>query len=123
MSQLFRFLLVGLVNTGFSYFIIFFMMYFFGLSPIASNMIGYSVGLFSSYILNRVITFKSRSKKFFEFTKFVLVFLVSYSVNLFTLYVLIQYTSVNEALAQIISGAVYVLCSYIMNKFIVYRVS
>jgi putative flippase GtrA len=120
-SQLFRYLLVGIVNTGFGYCIIFFMMYFFGINPIASNVTGYSFGLLSSYYLNRTITFKSRKKKLPEFTKFLLLFLVSYGLNLTTLLIIIKYTEINEGMAQLLSGAVFILCSYVLNRFVVYR--
>lgn len=122
MSQVFRYVLVGVFNTGIGYFVIFSLMYGMGLSPLYSNVVGYGVGLFFSYFLNRIYTFKSKQKKTSEFLLFVLFFLLAYGVNLIVLYILIYYAGVHEAVSQLLAGAVYIACSFLLQKFFVYSV-
>lgn len=97
-------------------------MYGMGLSPLYSNFVGYGVGLFFSYFLNRIYTFKSKQKKTSEFLLFVLFFLLAYGVNLIVLYILIYYAGVHEAVSQLLAGAVYIACSFLLQKFFVYSV-
>jgi putative flippase GtrA len=55
-----RYLLVGLLNTGLGYAIIFGCMYGLGLSPVLSNALGYGLGMSISYFLNRSFTFRAK---------------------------------------------------------------
>ena len=55
--QLFRFVLVGFVNTSVGLLCIWSTMYFLELSVAAANLIGYFIGIFLSYGLNRRWTF------------------------------------------------------------------
>lgn len=89
--------------------------------PILSNVIGYSAGLSLSYLLNRFFTFQSINKISTEFSKFLFVFIIAYGLNLFTLFFLIENNIVNAAYAQIISGIFYILASFILQKFFVFK--
>jgi putative flippase GtrA len=121
MPQILVFLIVGVLNTAFGYGVIFAAMYLAGLSPVASNVIGYSVGLIVSYVLHRTFTFKSASKSRTEPVKFLLVFLLAYLANLATLVLLIDHFGLHEALSQVGAGAVYVVSSFLFNKHYVFR--
>jgi putative flippase GtrA len=121
MSQFLRFLAVGVFNTAFGYCIIFACMYLAGLSAEVSNVIGYAVGLFTSYLLNRNFTFRSKRRHRGEIARFVVVFAIAYGANFIALIVLIRYLNVHEGLSQILAGVVYVAASYAMNKFYVFK--
>jgi putative flippase GtrA len=121
MSQFLRFLTVGVFNTVFGYCIIFACMYLGDLSAEVSNVIGYAVGLTTSYLLNRNYTFKSRQGRGGEIVRFVVVFAIAYAANFLTLILLIRELGVHEGVSQILAGAVYVAASYAMNKFYVFR--
>lgn len=121
MNQLFRFLLVGLFNTGFGFAVIFACMYLLGLGPVVSNVIGYCCGLVTSYLLNRSYTFRSSARGFGEPAKFLAVFGVSYLANVMTLVALIEVAGLHEGLSQILAGATYVGISFILNKYFVFR--
>lgn len=120
-KQFFRYLLVGAFNTVFGYAIIFGAMYLLGWSPVASNAVGYLIALLISFALNRSFTFKSTGKKFSELLRFIGVFVVAYGVNLAVLCVLLKFSLIHEAISQILAGFVYVVLSYVMNKFLVFR--
>lgn len=123
MNQFIRFILVGIVNSGLGYGIIFGCMYWVGLSPELSNVIGYMVGLVASYFIHRSYTFRSTQKRRTEFIYFVIVFLIAYFANLATLIVLVRAVGVHAGFSQVVAGAVYVSTSYLLNKYYVFRSS
>jgi putative flippase GtrA len=96
-------------------------MYLAGLDALISNILGYSFGLFFSYFLNRIFTFKSTQKKTAEFRLFVIFFLIAYGMNFLALYLLVNYTSLHQAVSQILAGVIYISFSFLLQKFIVYR--
>lgn len=121
MSQFVRYIIVGVLNTLLGYSIIFACMYLLGLSAVTSNVIGYGVGLIQSYFLNKNFTFNSDSKSKLEALRFLLVFLISYLSNLGALLFFIKVAGWNEAVAQVCSSVIYVLMSYLLNKYYVFR--
>lgn len=120
--QMLRFVLVGVVNTGLGYAVIFACMYLLNWGPVASNMAGYAVGLVASYLLNRTFTFRSAARPVQEILRFVGIFLLAYLANLATLVVLVRYIGLHEGAAQIVAGVVYFCLSFVLNKFYVFRV-
>jgi len=118
--QLLRFLVVGGLNTGLGYGIIFGGMYVLNLLPEASNILGYGFGLLVAYMLHRRFTFRSKGRHSKEFTGFLVVFAIAFALNFVTLYVLVRQLGIHEGVSQVISGAVYVLSSYIMNSQFVF---
>ncbi|HYD80936.1 MAG TPA: GtrA family protein [Paucimonas sp.] len=121
MNQFFRYILVGVMNSAVGYSVIFGCMYLAGLSPEASNIVGYAVALVVSYLLNRHYTFNSTQKRRSEITRFLAVFAVAYGLNFLALLALVYRLGVHEGASQIIAGVVYVAFSYLMNKYYVFR--
>lgn len=54
---------------------------FFRVSHEISNLIGYTVGIIFSYVMNKIFTFKGKK----EFIKFTLAMLTAYILNFITL--------------------------------------
>jgi putative flippase GtrA len=121
MKQLARFLFVGLFNTGFGYCIIFICMYALAFSPELSNVIGYAIGMVVSYGLNRNFTFRSKQRYAPEIRKFVLVFAVSYALNLTLLVFMTRHLHAEKGVSQITAGLAYVVASYLLSKFYAFR--
>lgn len=121
MKQFFRFLTVGVTNTILGYCIIFSCMYLANMSPQLSNITGYSIGLISSYILNKNYTFKSRQNRHHEIIKFLGVFIIAYVLNFLVLTMLIQFFCLHNGASQILAGLVYIGTSFTMNKYIVFN--
>ena len=121
MIQFLKFVVVGTLNTALGYAVIFACMYLLGLSAVLSNVTGYLFGLTISYVLNRSFTFKSTSKSTTEVVRFLFVFLIAYLANLGVLLALIRYAGMHEGVSQILAGAVYVVTSFLMNKYYVFR--
>lgn len=122
-TQFSRFLLVGVLNSLLGYLIIFGCMYVLKISPEVSNLIGYSVGLALSFVLNRTFTFRSSGKQSGELIRFLAVFTVAYGANLAVLYLLVRILLIHAGISQVIAGVVYVIFTYFMNKSFVFRQS
>lgn len=120
MEQFGRYLLVGGTITTIGYAAIFFCMYVLDWNPITSNMVVYGLGLAFSYWANRSYTFRSDGKKVPEAIKFLLVFAFCYSVNLVALTLFIS-NGVHPAISQVLAGGLYVLATFSVNKFFVFR--
>lgn len=122
-GQFSRFLTVGAFNTVLGYAVIFSAMYGLGFSPELSNAIGYAVGFAFSFVLSKVFTFRSVGKPSAELVRFLIVFLVAYSANLITLYILIHSLSFHEGFSQLLAGVIYILFSYLLNSRYVFTQS
>ena len=102
-----------------------------------SNFLGFVAGGCNSYLCNRIWNFKSHNKKRSEVVRFVVVFLVSYAVNLLVLettaYMLASAawcagftTWISQFMkptyfANIVANVVYVLVSFTLYKKWVFR--
>ena len=111
--------MVGIVNTLFGFSIIFLLM-FLGVGATLSNAIGYALGALLSYLLNKKYTFGGAKHSTLLALKFFSVLFIAYLLNLFTLQWLLE--SINPYLAQIGAAVVYTLSSFLLAKFIVFKV-
>ena len=121
MKELLRYLLVGGLNTVFGYSIIFVLMYLLSWSPQASNIAGYGAGFVFSYILHRIITFRSRNSKFPELARYLVVFGISFISNYSVLELSLRKLMLDPYVSQVVAGCIYILVSYGLNKMIVFR--
>lgn len=115
-----KYLIVGCLNSIIGYSAIFTCMYHFDMNPIMSNMIGTAIGLFFSYFLHRAYTFNSQKKKIPEVLKFIFSILLSYSLSLIALKIFIE-LSLNPGISQIFSGGLYIIISFLLNKYFVFN--
>ena len=79
-----RFAVVGLANTAVGLAVIYIAMFIFGLGNVAANLLGYSVGVLTSFVLNKRWTFGHRGETMPALSRFVLVIALAYSANIFT---------------------------------------
>jgi putative flippase GtrA len=114
--QLLSYAAVGVANTGVGYGVIFAAMYVLGWTPVASNVLGYAVGVVVSYALNRRFTFRSERASGREFLRFVAVLLVAYLANLATLIVLVDHVAIHPGAAQVVAGVVYFAVSFLLSR-------
>jgi putative flippase GtrA len=121
MKQFSRYVGVGIVNTLWSYCIIFALMYLAGLSPEASNAMGYGIGLVTSYALNRSYTFESANPKAPEFLRFIATFALAFAANFTALLLLVHMLRIHAGIAQVAAGVVYVITSYLCSRHFVFR--
>jgi putative flippase GtrA len=120
MKQIARFIIVGVVNTGLGYGIIFFCMYALMLNPILSNAIGYGVGFLISFTLNKNFTFESNGRSVTELGKFLFAFIVAYLLNLAALYLCLNTFELHGIPSQLIAGVIYIASSFLLSKHLVF---
>lgn len=118
-KRLIKFSLAGVVNTVVGYAVIAGCMWL-GVSPSLSNVAGYLVGLVISFLQSRYWVFESKGRIRDEWLKFIVVFLVSYAANFFTLRALLT-TSLNPYIAQLMACAVFTLVNFLLNSRFVFR--
>lgn len=114
------YLFIGIFNTILGYGIIFIFMNI-GIIPEISNLIGYLVAVFISYILNKKYNFKNKNSHQKDFPKFLLSMAIAYFSNLLTLIVSYRFLKIDEYLSQILSGVIYVVVGYILSKYFVFK--
>ena len=108
---------VGIANTVLGFSIVFLLM-FSGVSPIKSNVIGYTIGSILSYYLNSRYTFDAKNYNTKQVIKFFIVLLVAYFLNYLTLQWMLG--GANPYLAQLVSAIVYTLSSFLLMRSFVF---
>lgn len=117
----FRFVVVGVVNTAVGLGIIYGCKYFLDMNNVLANILGYAVGVTVSFVLNSSWTFEYRGPKLVAAARFLVVFLISYLVNLATVMGLIHLAGVNSYVAQAAGMPVYTVCFYLLSRFYAFR--
>jgi putative flippase GtrA len=110
-----RFCSVGVVNTLLGLTVIWSAMHWLGLSSTAANALGYAVGIFVSFILNRRWTFRSAAAGMGELPRWLLLSGVGYIANLTTL-TFIEALGANGYVAQLPAMATYTAVTYIGSR-------
>ena len=95
-------------------------MFYIGLIAELSNFIGYLVGFFISYFLNKKFNFKSTNSHKKDLPKFIISMGIAYIMNLIVLFITYRIFVINVYLSQILAGVVYVFVGYLMSKFWVF---
>ena len=119
-AYILRFATVGVVNTLVGYAVIFLCMYGLGLNPVISNIIGYGVGLITSFTLNRSYTFRSTAAVGPQVVRFLVFFAFAYLVNLGVLIGMTQYLGIGGGISQIVAGAAYSIVFFLLSHYFVF---
>jgi len=115
MMQFVKFGAVGILNTlitigAYS------LLVYFELNYIIANIMGYTLGVLNSYYWNKNWVFEAEQTQKHIFTKFVVVNLITLSLNTFILYVLVDDMDFNPFLSQIVATGAGLLFNFILNK-------
>jgi putative flippase GtrA len=112
-----RFAVVGVLNTLAGLLVIYTLKYVFATPDVAANLVGYAVGLTTSYTLNRRWTFAFRGPHRDAIGRFIVVTLVAYGANLALVCAAVSLFSVNSYVAQSVGVVPYTLVSYFGSRF------
>ena len=118
--QLKNFVLVGLLNTLIGYSIII-MFIFLKFDNYTSNFLGYIFGMIVSFFLHKNLTFQIKLFRYYQFSKYLFVFFVSYLLNLFILHILLSIIILNQYLSQLISIFCYSIFLFLNMKLFVFK--
>ncbi|MBB3944597.1 putative flippase GtrA [Rhizobium skierniewicense] len=86
----------------------------------SANVLGYLCGTIISFFLNRIITFKARDKIAQRFAIFLSVAAVGFTASVVMLWVLVDYMSVDEKIAKLLTLPVVVVIQFILNRRITF---
>ncbi|MCG5481017.1 MAG: GtrA family protein [Ensifer alkalisoli] len=109
--QAFRFVVVGLANTGFGYAVILVGL-FAGLGDIVANALGYAAGLVMSFTLNSRWTFRASASRA-AFARYLAVFLFCFGMNLAIVLSARQLGLVDNPVVHLFGISVYSIFFYV----------
>lgn len=120
-TTLVKYLVVGILNTFTGLLVIYFLKWQLDYDDITANILGYSVGITLSFILNKKWSFRHTGATVPSLIRFILVILVAYFSNLYTVIFLIEYLSANSYIAQAIGIIPYTLIGYLGSKLFAFK--
>ncbi|MFN2355896.1 MAG: GtrA family protein, partial [Desulfopila sp.] len=109
----------GVVNTIFGFFVIFIAMAL-GVPPVISNIVGYTVGFTSGFVLSKKFVFRSSGHFVGESIRYLVAFIVSFLFNLFVLYIALTYLEIHAVVSQIVAAVSYATLMYILTRIYVF---
>ena len=118
-----RFAIVGVLNTLIHLSILYFLTEYLHIYYILSSLIGFSLAVTNSFILNTIWTFKKniREKAGFRYTKFFVISTLAAVINLALLYLITEFLGVWYILSQIVATGFSLVVNFIGNKYWTYR--
>jgi putative flippase GtrA len=117
---IFRFVVVGVLNTAVGLGTIYAAKYFFSFKDVPANGLGYLVGLINSFLWNRNWTFSHSGSTVRTMARFVLVFAVAYLGNLVVMLTLISRFHLNTYLANALATIPYTVTFYLGSRYFVF---
>ncbi|NQV32311.1 MAG: GtrA family protein [Phycisphaeraceae bacterium] len=110
------------MNTAIHYGIFYVTYTYMGLYHLLASTLGFGFAVTNSYIVNKYWTFKTRgSKKRREFAKFIIVNLVTLSINLGSMALLVEQCGMDPRIAQLASIGLTLSINFLGNKFWTFR--
>ena len=116
LSELVKFGFVGIFNTIICICFIFLLMLWMEFNPYISNIIGYSIAVLNSYVMNKAWTFSSKKPLQATLPKFILIFFLCYAFQLMFLHICLQQLRIDDSLAQLLAMVIYTISSFVGHK-------
>ncbi|MDR0799590.1 MAG: GtrA family protein [Dysgonamonadaceae bacterium] len=130
LTELFKYGIVGVMNTLITAFVIWFLMHVVfqvdkanvsAMEITVSNVVGYIAGLINSFLWNRSWTFHSQSGWKSDSFRFIIAFLICYIPQLILVNVLNRYTPLSGYACQLIGIVFYTGANFLCNKYYTFR--
>lgn len=122
--EVFKFTMVGILNTLIDISVSFILNGFFGIYPVICHVIGYSCGTLNSFFLNKFFTFKNTGntqKSLLQFARFILINLISLSVTSFALKLLMEELLINFYFSKVLVTLLSLSLNFVGSKFWVFK--
>ena len=123
-EQGFKFLIVGVLNTGVDfglYFLLTRLLFASVDSTVLAKGISYAAGVINSYLWNRSWTFQTRDGSWKSFLPFVLVNLIGLGINAGTLWMGLHGVGLPEFLALMLATGATLIWNFTISKFVIFR--
>lgn len=118
LNQFLKFSLVGAMNTAIQYGVFFIAYQFLDLYHLLAVTIGFCFAVSNSYVINKRWTFKAKTvKKDHQLTKFMIINLVTLSLNLTSMALLVEHFNIDPRKAQLASIGLTLSINFAGNKF------
>ena len=122
LKQFIKFSLVGVLNTAIHYGIFYVAYTYMGLYHLLASTLGFSFAVTNSYFINKYWTFKTRGSNVqHEFAKFIIVNLITLSINLGSMALLVELCAMDPRIAQLASIGLTLSINFLGNKFWTFR--
>ena len=115
-KQLFKYSIVGIFNALIGLGIIFVLYNLFDINYIIANIVGYAFGLTNSFIWNKSWTFKSKKHYSKEILPFLIIFIISYIINLVVLIASVEIVVINPNISQLLAAGFYTAINFLLNR-------
>lgn len=120
-GTLFRYSLVGIINTLVGYAVFCLALFIFGFSPNYANALGYLIALVLAFFLNSVYVFSPVISLWRRILSFGVAFIIAFSMNQILLYVMVYSFYYPAQYSQIVSMIAYTAIFYILNRLFVFK--
>lgn len=111
-----RFVIIGGINTGSTYFIYLLLLNFLNYS--ISYTVSYLFGIVISYFLNTYVVFKEKiSLK--KFIKFPIVYIVQYLINIIMIYIFVENFEFSNKVVPLLTIIITIPVTYTISRLIV----
>lgn len=121
MSQFFKFVVVGIINTVIGYMVFLVSLHLFSLAPFIANTFSYVIALIFSFFLSKNFVFAYGVTNFRAVIKFITAFIIAFTCNQMILYVGYNIFVLPAEIAQIFAMCTYTVIFFIINKVFVFK--
>jgi putative flippase GtrA len=95
------------------------------MSVYSSNVIAWLLSVLFAYITNRKYVFNSKATslngKIKEITSFYVCRLLTFGVDMLSMYILIDLININDMISKIIANIIVIVLNYIFSKLIIFK--
>ncbi|MDI6916168.1 MAG: glycosyltransferase family 2 protein [Thermoplasmatales archaeon] len=122
--QFFKFCIVGGIGVLVNICVLYSLVEFLYLWYMFAAVVAFVVAVSSNFVLNKIWTFKEKSKGIKvagQYSKFFIVCIIGLLINLGVLYILVQYGNMWYVLAQLVAIGVATLNNFVGSKFWVFK--
>lgn len=117
-SQFIKFSLVGILNTAIHFGVFYFLYSFMGLYHLLASATGFCIAVTNSYFMNKYWTFnQGNSNIYSEFTRFLMVSLLSLLINLACMSILVDLFSIHPPTAQLAAIMITLVVNFLGNRY------
>jgi putative flippase GtrA len=112
---------IGSFSAGMDFLVFTVLTSAFGVFYILANIVSVSVGIFTSFFLNRKYNFRVKDKVFKRFVFFIAIGLTGLCLSSALLYFFIDFMGIAKIQSKLFSIVLVVLMQYFLNKYITFK--
>ncbi|MEK6919118.1 MAG: GtrA family protein [Nanoarchaeota archaeon] len=119
--QFIKFGLVGVESTILNYFVFILLLLFFDIYYLLAAACGFIIGVLFGFFFNEALTFDSNRTKTSSFFFYILVYLISLTINLLFLRFLVENGGMNQIAANVLLAPFIIIINFFGAKIIAFK--